>query len=372
MQMKILICFGTRPEAIKMAPLVLALKNNPAFNTKVLVTAQHREMLDQVLSFFSIIPDFDLDLMAPNQSLNKLSARILDAVDQVLDTFIPDYVLVHGDTTTSSMVALASFHKGIKIGHVEAGLRTYNKLSPFPEEMNRQITGKLADIHFAPTKWAAQNLVNEKCNLNTIFTTGNTVIDALYIGLNKIKQGYVCPDLERIKNTIDTSKKLILITGHRRENFGQGFENLCLAIKEIAKEPNVQIIYPVHLNPNVQEPVNRILKNIDNIHLIQPLDYPAFIYAMEKAYFILTDSGGVQEEAPSLGKPVLVMRNTTERPEAVQAGTVKLVGTNTQDIISNCLLLLQDKMHYDSMSMAHNPYGDGNAVNNIINGLINS
>lgn len=363
--MRILLCFGTRPEAIKMAPLFHELKKRP-FEVKVCVTAQHREMLDQVLDFFEIRPDFDLDLMQKGQSLNQLSARILSSIDTVLHDFQPNLVLVHGDTTTSSMVALAAFHKGIKVGHVEAGLRTYNKLSPFPEEINRQVTGKIADYHFAPTSWASDNLLQEKVAKENIVVTGNTVIDALQLGISKLESGYTCVDLNMVKQVVNTTKKVILITGHRRENFGAGFENLCLAIRQIATTaPDVQIIYPVHLNPNVQEPVQRILSDISNVHLIPPVDYPAFLYLMQSAYFILTDSGGVQEEAPSLGKPVLVMRDTTERPEAIEAGTVELVGTNTATIVATCLRLLQDKNEYHVRSQAHNPYGDGKASERI-------
>ena len=365
--MKILLCFGTRPEAIKMAPLYNELQKY-SFEVKVCVTAQHREMLDQVLDFFEIYPDYDLDLMQKGQSLNQLSARILAAIDSVLEEFQPNLVLVHGDTTTSSMVALAAFHRGIKVGHVEAGLRTYNKLSPFPEEINRQLTGKITDYHFAPTTWASENLLSEKVSKENIVVTGNTVIDALQLGISKLNNGYTCADLDMVKQVVITSKKMILITGHRRENFGSGFENLCLAIREIAtKSEEVQIVYPVHLNPNVQEPVNRILGDVANVYLIPPVDYPAFLFLMQQAYFILTDSGGVQEEAPSLGKPVLVMRTITERPEAIAAGTVELVGTDTSTIVSACLNLLQDGNQYQIRSKAHNPYGDGKASERICN-----
>jgi UDP-N-acetylglucosamine 2-epimerase (non-hydrolysing) len=365
--MRILLCFGTRPEAIKMAPLFHELKKG-FFDVKVCVTAQHREMLDQVLDFFEIRPDFDLDLMQKGQSLNQLSARILSSIDSVLHDFQPNLVLVHGDTTTSSMVALAAFHKGIKVGHVEAGLRTYNKLSPFPEEINRQVTGKIADYHFAPTSWASNNLLQEKVAKENIVVTGNTVIDALQLGISKLESSYTCSDLQMVKQVVNTTEKVILITGHRRENFGAGFENLCLAIRQIATTaPDVQIIYPVHLNPNVQEPVQRILSGISNVHLIPPVDYPAFLYLMQHSYFILTDSGGVQEEAPSLGKPVLVMRDTTERPEAIQAGTVELVGTNIATIVNACLKLLLDEAEYIKRTNAHNPYGDGKASERIRN-----
>lgn len=368
--MKILLCFGTRPEAIKMAPVYHELKKNK-FDVKVCVTAQHREMLDQVLDFFEIVPDYDLDLMEPNQSLNGLSAKILYKVDEVLIKEKPNLVLLHGDTTTSSMVAFAAFHLGIKVGHVEAGLRTYNKISPFPEEINRQITSRIADVHFAPTQWSANNLLGENIK-EDIIVTGNTVIDALHLGIDKIKRGYTCPDLDLVKSIIQSQKKIILITGHRRENFGSGFEDLCNAIKKIAINDDVQIIYPVHLNPNVQEPVNRILGKLHNLHLIPPVDYPAFIYLMQKSYLILTDSGGIQEEAPALGKPVVVMRNITERPEAVEAGTVVLVGTDKEKIVNLCNALLNDTNLYEKMSMTHNPYGDGEASKRIINYLIDS
>jgi UDP-N-acetylglucosamine 2-epimerase (non-hydrolysing) len=362
--LKTLIIFGTRPEAIKMAPLIIEMKKNN-FDICVCVTAQHRKMLDQVLEFFNIVPNYDLDLMQPDQSLNKLSSRILTAIDEVFLIENPDLILVHGDTTTSSLVALAAFHRGIKVGHVEAGLRTHNKFSPFPEEINRQITGRIADWHFAPTPLAAENLLKEKIDTQNIIVTGNTVIDALQLGLKRIDEGYVCSDLDLLKSIIDPAKKLIVITGHRRENFGDGFENLCLAIREIALNDDVQFIYPVHLNPNVQEPVNRILNNIHNVHLIQPIDYPAFIYLMSKSYLLITDSGGVQEEAPSLGKPVIVMRDNTERPEAVTAGTVILVGTNKEKIVNACNQLLNDHIMYSKMSTAHNPYGDGKASEKI-------
>ncbi|WP_136669280.1 non-hydrolyzing UDP-N-acetylglucosamine 2-epimerase [Flavobacterium sp. H122] len=363
--MKVLLCFGTRPEAIKMAPLYHKLKDT-SVEIAVCVTAQHREMLDQVLDFFEIIPDYDLDLMQKGQSLNQLSSRILSSIEVIFQNFNPGLVLVHGDTTTSSMVALAAFHNGIKVGHVEAGLRTYNKLSPYPEEMNRQITGKIADYHFAPTSWAEKNLLQEKVTKENIVVSGNTVIDALQLGVHKLEKGYHCDDLNLVRQLLQPDKKLILVTGHRRENFGEGFENLCLAIRKIATaRPDVQIVYPVHLNPNVQEPVQRILSAISNVYLISPVDYPAFLYLMQHSYFIVTDSGGVQEEAPSLGKPVLVMRDTTERPEALEAGTVQLVGTDTGTIVNACLELLDNEVLYKKMSQAHNPYGDGKASERI-------
>ncbi|QTD37568.1 UDP-N-acetylglucosamine 2-epimerase (non-hydrolyzing) [Polaribacter batillariae] len=362
---KVLIVFGTRPEAIKMAPLVKELSKQKEFTTKVCVTAQHREMLDQVLDFFKIIPDYDLDLMKTNQSLNKLSARILNSIDSVLDDFKPNLVLIHGDTTTSSMVALASFHKGIKIGHVEAGLRTYNKFSPFPEEINRQITGRLADIHFTPTKQSAKNLLNEGICENTIHITGNTVIDALFWGLKNINKNR--KDIKSLNSFILKDKKLIVVTGHRRENFGANFIEFCAALKELSFREDVQIIYPVHLNPNVQETVYKILSNISNLLLISPLDYEAFIWLLNKSYLIITDSGGVQEEAPSLKKPVLVTREVTERREAIDQGTVKLVGANKKKIVKEATLLLDNKEVYNTMIGNKNPYGDGKAATKIVN-----
>jgi UDP-N-acetylglucosamine 2-epimerase (non-hydrolysing) len=364
---KILLCFGTRPEAIKMATLAHELKKNNYFNIKVCVTAQHREMLDQVLDFFEIKPDYDLDLMKANQSLNQLSARILSNFDLVLNDFKPDLVLVHGDTTTSTMCAIAAFNNNIKVGHVEAGLRTFNKNSPFPEEMNRTITGRIADFHFAPTINAAQNLTNEKVLANSITITGNTVIDSLFWTVNKLEQGYINEAIERLKKTIDFNKKTILITAHRRENFGNGFIAICEAIKQLSEEnKDVNFVFPVHLNPNVQGPVYSILDNLHNVYLIAPLDYPSFVWAMKQSSIILTDSGGVQEEAPSLGIPVLVLRDTTERPEAVDAGTVKLVGTNKDIIIIEVSKLISDSQYYKSMASAHNPYGDGTANAKII------
>ena len=368
---KILVVFGTRPEAIKMAPVVLALKD-AGIHTAICITAQHRGMLDQVMDFFQLKADYDLNLMKPNQTLNGLASNILSNIDEVLTSYAPDLVLVHGDTTTSSMSALAAFHQGIKVGHVEAGLRTYNKKSPFPEEINRQLTGKIADYHFAPTLNACQNLLNEGIASENIITTGNTVIDALFKGVDIIETGYPSNDLDLVRGLINHDKKTILITGHRRENFGQGFEDLCNAIKTLSeKHPEVNFIYPVHLNPNVQEPVNRILGHCNNVSLIAPVDYPAFIYLMKQSYFILTDSGGVQEEAPSLGKPVLVMRNTTERPEGIAAGTVKMTGTSTINIVQHCELLLKDSTYYQSMTSSTNPYGDGTAAIKIVDFIKN-
>ncbi len=373
---KILIVFGTRPEAIKMAPVVKAFLNNTKdFETKVCVTAQHREMLDQVLDIFEIKPDFDLNIMKAGQDLYDITSRVVLGMRDVFNSFKPDVVLVHGDTTTSTMVALAAFYKQIPVAHVEAGLRTNNIYSPYPEEMNRQITGRIANFHFAPTKMAKNNLLKENVDEKNIFVTGNTVIDALHLALDKVKQ-----DSQLQKNIKEKlhkqlgedfgieKGKFILVTGHRRENFGQGFLNICHALKDIAvKYPEINIIYPVHLNPNVQKPVYDILGNTTNIFLISPLDYLPFIYLMQHSYIILTDSGGIQEEAPSLGKPVLVMRDTTERPEAVEAGTVKLVGTNKDLIVSEVTKLIENFDYYNKMSKANNPYGDGKASERIVN-----
>ncbi|TDS18643.1 UDP-N-acetylglucosamine 2-epimerase (non-hydrolysing) [Maribacter caenipelagi] len=369
MQIKNLIIFGTRPEAIKMAPLVKEFqKHSDKFETKVCITAQHREMLDQVLDFFEIKPDFDLDLMKPNQNLYQLTADIITNLKPVLDDFRPDYVYVHGDTTTTMASSLAAFYSGAKICHVEAGLRTFNLKSPFPEEMNRSVTGVISNLHFAPTSNSKNNLLKENKVESDIIVTGNTVIDALLFSVKKVNSDeFVDSEVLRLKPFLDDSKRLILVTGHRRENHGQGFINICKALKQIALEnPNVQIVYPVHLNPNVQKPVYDLLANIENIILIDPLSYPAFVWLMEKSYLIITDSGGVQEEAPSLGKPVLVMRDTTERPEAVDAGTVLLVGTNTDKIIQETTKLLGDEKIYGHMGKLHNPYGDGLACKTIV------
>jgi len=367
---KYLIVFGTRPEAIKMAPLVMALKDAPQkLQVKVCVTAQHRHMLDQVLDFFEIKPDYDLNLMKPSQNLYQLTADVITEMKPVLEDFKPDYVFVHGDTTTSTFTALAAFYAGVKICHVEAGLRTLNKHSPFPEEVNRQITTRLADVHFAPTFSAKENLLAEKVDEQMIAVTGNTVIDALLWAKKKLEY-YEDAEIAFLKKIIDPAKKLIVVTGHRRENFGEGFINICNAINEISKRDDVQIIYPVHLNPKVQEPVKEILSDNGNINLIEPLSYAAFVYLMSMSYLILTDSGGVQEEAPSLGKPVLVMRVTTERPEAVSAGTVKLVGTDKAKIETNVKLLLDSEEVYKAMSIAGNPYGDGSSCRNIVDFLL--
>lgn len=368
---KILLIFGTRPEAIKIAPLVKALEKEKNIESKVCVTAQHREMLDQVLAIFDIKPHFDLDLMKPNQDLYDITANTLLGVRGVLKIFKPHLVLVHGDTTTTSAASLAAFYEKVKIGHVEAGLRTGDLNSPWPEEANRQITGVLADYHFAPTDTSKKNLLQENKNEKNILVTGNTVIDALFLALKKIENDHQLKNkiLKNLssKYKINQGKKIVLVTGHRRENFGQGFINISEALKLTAdKHPEVDIVYPVHLNPNVQKPVHELLSQTPNIHLIEPLQYQSFIYLMNQSYLIITDSGGVQEEAPSLGKPVLVMRNTTERPEAIKAGTVKLVGTDKKKIVSEVDVLLKDHNEYEKMSKAHNPYGDGKACERIV------
>jgi|TARA_R110002110_G_scaffold49502_6_gene146901 UDP-N-acetylglucosamine 2-epimerase (non-hydrolysing) len=367
---KTLFVFGTRPEAIKMAPLVKEFqKNKSIFETKVCITAQHREMLDQVLSFFEIDPDFDLDLMKPNQNLYNLTADIITRLKPILEEFKPDYVFVHGDTTTTMASSIAAFYSGAKVCHVEAGLRTFNKRSPFPEEVNRSIAGRVCDYHFAPTELSKANLLRENIVESTILVTGNTVIDALNFSVEKVNSNHFeDKEIVALKELICDGKRIILVTGHRRENHGQGFINICEALREIAsKNEDCQIIYPVHLNPNVQKPVYKLLNGLKNISLIAPLSYPAFVWLMEKAYLIITDSGGVQEEAPSLGKPVLVMRDTTERPEAVEIGTVKLVGTDKIRIIEEAQKLLSNDEAYVEMSLLHNPYGDGKASERILN-----
>lgn len=365
-RMKILVCFGTRPEAIKMATLIHKLKESTSFEVRVCVTAQHRQMLDQVLDFFEIVPDYDLNIMEENQTLNELCGRIFLNIDEVLVDFNPDVVLVHGDTTTSSVCAWAAFHRHIKVGHIEAGLRTFNKFSPFPEELNRQITSRICDYHFAPTFQSEQNLLNENINKNNILVTGNTVIDSLLWTAAKLNNGFINAKIKELQSLLNFNKKIILVTGHRRENFGEGFLNICKALAKLAENNEVEIVYPVHLNPNVQKPVMELLSPISNIHLITPLDYPSFVWLMQQSYLIITDSGGVQEEAPSLGKPVLVMRETTERPEAVTEGTVLLVGTESDKIISAAQHLLYNLDDYEKMTRAHNPYGDGNAATRIV------
>jgi len=375
---KILIVFGTRPEAIKMAPLVKEFQKDLInFDIKVCVTAQHREMLDQVLDLFRIIPDYDLNVMTPGQDLYDVTSKILLKIKPVLEELKPDLVLVHGDTVTTFATSLAAYYQKIKVGHIEAGLRTGDLYSPWPEEGNRRLTGVLTDYHFSPTNTSKNNLLNEGVSESSVFVTGNTVIDALQLVVNRIKSDKTLR--LKIENTIfqsgfqELNSNFILVTGHRRENFGQGFLNICGALKVLAENnPGINILYPVHLNPNVRKPVNELLSSVSNIKLVEPFQYEEFIYLMSKSYLILTDSGGIQEEAPSLGKPVLVMRDTTERPEAVEAGTVKLVGSNRDNIIEEVQSLLDDPGEYQRMSNAHNPYGDGYASNNILNFLKSS
>lgn len=380
---KVMLVFGTRPEAIKMAPLVKEFEKYPNdFNTKVCVTGQHRQMLDQVLHLFEISPDYDLNIMQQGQDLYDVTARVLVGMRDVLKEAQPDVVLVHGDTTTSTAAALAAFYQQIPVGHVEAGLRTHNIYSPWPEEMNRQITGRIAAYNFAPTPLSKQNLLREAVNENSIIVTGNSVIDALYWVVDKIKADKsLSAELKGILATagynierLSEGKKLVLITGHRRENFGDGFMNMCTAIKDLShKYPDVDFVYPMHLNPNVRKPIHEVfgedLSNLGNMFFIEPLEYLSFVYLMEKSTIVLTDSGGIQEEAPGLGKPVLVMRDTTERPEALDAGTVKLVGTDYNKIITEVSLLLDDQEYYDKMSKAVNPYGDGLACGRIVDTL---
>ncbi|MFZ7216217.1 non-hydrolyzing UDP-N-acetylglucosamine 2-epimerase [Avibacterium avium] len=368
---KVLSVFGTRPEAIKMAPLVHSLESDPRFESKVCVTGQHREMLDQVLSLFNITPDYDLNIMKKGQDLTDVTIAILQGMKTIFKEYKPDYVLVHGDTATTLSVSLSAYYHQVKVGHIEAGLRTGNIYSPWPEEGNRKVTGALASIHFAPTSTSKDNLLKENIPEENIFITGNTVIDALFMVKNKITSND-----SFTQNMISTfpfmgnKRKRILITGHRRESFGSGFERICSAISILAdKYQEVDFIYPVHLNPNVREPVQRLLSNQNNIYLIEPLEYLPFVYFMNSSSIIITDSGGIQEEAPSLGKPVLVMRETTERPEAVNAGTVKLVGTDIESIVNNVSILLENESIYDKMSKSHNPYGDGNACKRICDAL---
>ena len=368
---KILTVFGTRPEAIKMALLAKQLNDVKEFDHKVCVTGQHREMLDQVLDLFLLKPDFDLNIMQHGQDLTDVTSRVLIGMRDLFNNkWKPDLILVHGDTTTCFVTALAAFYEGIKIGHVEAGLRTGNMRSPFPEEANRVLVSKIANFHFAPTEMNVNNLITEGVNEQNIVKTGNTVIDSLLFVSNKLSSFS-----DNLKNSIlvtlkENKEKYVLITGHRRENFGDGFIEICEAIKSLAiKNEKIHFVYPVHLNPNVQEPVNRLLSNLENVYLIQPLEYQDFVFAMKHCYLVLTDSGGVQEEAPSLGKPVLVMRDTTERPEAIGAGTVRLVGADSNKIIAGVQELIDDKAVYSTMRKAHNPYGDGNAISRIINFL---
>ena len=381
---KVLLVFGTRPEAIKMAPLVMELqKQKERIETVVCVTGQHREMLDQVLEIFDIKPDYDLNIMKRGQDLYDVTARVLTGMREVLKEIKPDIVLVHGDTTTSTAAALAAFYQQIPVGHVEAGLRTHNIYSPWPEEMNRLLTGRLATYHFSPTPLSRNNLIKESINDRNIIVTGNTVIDALYWVVDKIKNNKELDnELESVLskagydvNRLDNGKKLVLITGHRRENFGDGFINMCTAIKDLTiKHPNVDFVYPMHLNPNVRNPIHEVfgedLSGLKNMFFIEPLEYLSFVYLMEKSSIVLTDSGGIQEEAPGLGKPVLVMRDTTERPEALNAGTVKLVGTDYNKIVNEVSSLIDDKAAYEKMSKAVNPYGDGLACGRIVNALL--
>lgn len=371
--LKILLIFGTRPEAIKMSPLIKALNARPhQFHCSVCVTAQHRQMLDGVLKLFAIRPDYDLNLMRDGQDLFDVTSGVLQGVRDVLRQEAPDLVLVHGDTTTTMAAALAAFYLRIKVGHVEAGLRTGDKQAPFPEEVNRKMTGIIADLHFSPTETARENLLREGVPAEQVHITGNTVIDALLDVVGRIRTD---PNLEQKLRSkfpfLDDKRKLILVTGHRRENFGAGFERICQGLAILAERPDVQIVYPVHLNPRVREPVNRLLGNSSRIHLIAPQDYLPFVYLMERSYLLVSDSGGVQEEAPSLGKPVIVLRDKTERPEAVAAGTVRLVGTETNLIVAEIAKLLDDQDAYRMMSRAHNPYGDGQAAERITQILAN-
>ena len=365
---RISVIFGTRPEAIKLAPVILALRKDPRFECHVCVTAQHRELLDQVLEVFEIAPDVDLALMRPDQTLAGLTSRAIAAVDSYLDAHKPDLVLVQGDTTTVFCAALAAFYRRIPVGHVEAGLRTWDKFSPYPEEINRTLTTRLTDLHFAPTEWAKENLLREGIAPERVFVTGNTVIDALFLAIHKVRQNPpTVPGVPRELMNGQSQRPLVLVTGHRRENFGRGFESICRAIDTLARRfRDVAFVYPVHLNPNVREPVFRLLGGLANVHLIEPLGYLPFVALMNRSTLILTDSGGVQEEAPSLGKPVLVMRDTTERPEAVKAGTVRLVGTDYDKITNQVALLLSGSAEYQAMARAHNPYGDGKACSRII------
>ncbi len=368
--MKLLFVFGTRPEAIKLAPLVREFKNRKDAEVKVCVTAQHRQMLDQVLEFFDIVPDYDLNIMKPNQTLFDVTADGLKALEKVLEDFQPEIVFVQGDTTTSFIGALAAYYKKIKVAHIEAGLRSGNKYSPFPEEINRILAGHIANYHFPPTQQSVENLNRENIHEH-VYNVGNTVIDALFLGLKLVKARGE-KHYSKMFDGINLERKIVLITGHRRESFGEPFENICAAIKTVASQfPDVEFVYPVHLNPNVQEPVNRLLSGLSNVHLITPLDYPHFIWIMEKSYVVLTDSGGLQEEAPALGKPVLVMREVTERQEGVDAGTAKLVGTDQDVIVRELMTLLLDESAYQKMARAVNPYGDGTACKQIADIILN-
>ena len=369
---KILVVIGTRPEAIKMAPLALELRQTEGVECRVCVTAQHRQMLDQVMNLFAIKPEYDLDIMEPDQSLTQVTTVVLQGIEEVLRDFQPDLILVQGDTTTTMASSIAAFYQKIPVAHVEAGLRTGNPLSPWPEEINRKLTTAIASLHFAPTEQSKQNLLQEGVPDARIRVTGNTVIDALLNVVEMIKHSAELSDQMAAKfSFLQTDKRMVLVTGHRRESFGEGFERICQSLYQLSEREDIQIVYPVHLNPNVREPVNRILKDRSNVFLIEPQDYLPFVYLMNQSYIIITDSGGVQEEAPSLGKPVLVMRENTERPEAVEAGTVRLVGTKVDTIVSEAIRLLDNSDAYQEMSFSHNPYGDGQAVKRIIGSLLN-
>jgi UDP-N-acetylglucosamine 2-epimerase (non-hydrolysing) len=372
MTLKVLSVFGTRPEAIKIAPIVRSLKETPEVESRVCVTAQHRQMLDQVLELFEIKPDYDLDLMRNNQSLAEISASIFTHLDPVLTGFQPDWVLVVGDTTTVVTTSLLSYYRRIKVGHVEAGLRTHNKWHPFPEELNRRIATVIADLHFAPTEWSKANLLHEGIDERNILVTGNPVIDALNFVTKQEEPQEITALINRLLTRGQGTKNLVLVTAHRRENFGKPFENICHAIKELASRQDVEIVYPVHLNPNVQEPVNRILKGTPQVTLLPPLDYRPMVHLMKHAKLLITDSGGLQEEAPSLGIPVLVLRETTERPEGIEAGTLKLVGTETAQIVREAERLLDDPVAHAKMAKAANPYGDGHAAERIIHTLLHA
>lgn len=370
--MKILSVFGTRPEAIKMAPVVHAVAQIPGVESKVCVTAQHRAMLDQVLDLFDIRPNFDLNLMKPQQDLTDITNNVLIGMRKVFQEWRPDCVLVHGDTTTTLATSLAAYYEKIAVGHVEAGLRTGNIYSPWPEEINRRLTSSLAGVHFSPTHASRNNLIREGVDPKTIHVTGNTVIDALCLVVKRLADDEILASSMKKKfEFLDHNKRLILVTGHRRESFGSGMDNICEALERLSNRKDIEIVYPVHPNPNVQEPVKRLLGSISNINLVEPLDYLPFVYLMRRSHLILTDSGGIQEEAPSLGKPVLVMRDTTERPEAVEAGTVKLVGTSVEKIVTETARLLENDSDYEKFSRAHNPYGDGLAAGRIKNILSN-
>jgi UDP-N-acetylglucosamine 2-epimerase (non-hydrolysing) len=369
---RILVVFGTRPEAIKMSPVILALKKSGHFEVKVCVTAQHRQMLDQVLGVFAIAPDYDLDLMRSEQDLTDITLGVLGGVREILKNWKPNQILVHGDTTTTFSASLAGFYEKIPVAHIEAGLRTGNIYSPWPEEINRRLTSVIATRHFAPTEWARENLLRESIPSNRIHVTGNTVVDALLDAVARIRESPASQAVFRSAFPfLDEKRKLVLVTGHRRESFGEGIEHLCRALKVLSDRQDLQILYPVHLNPNVREPVFRLLGGCPRIHLIEPQDYLPFVYLMERAFLIITDSGGIQEEAPSLGKPVLVTRDTTERPEGIEAGTVRLVGTDANRIVSEVRMLLDDSTAYNQMACAHNPYGDGHAAQRITEILIN-